>query len=179
MQLDGIDKRRAECGIKGEVSGMKSGPRRSRDLLGPSEQVGGDVLSHRGSPAVPSAQRGLTSEFGMGSGDPPRHSHRPCKGSNRVRGVVGSSTPGVGGESNETGQARRVLSTARLHVSPHVHLPPINVVVSHDPSGRIHLGQGFPLRCVQRFSRPGIATRRCIWQHNRYTRGQSVPVLSY
>src|SRR5690606_19589879 len=37
---------------------------------------GGDVLSHRGSPAVPSAQRGLTSEFGMGSGDPPRHCHR-------------------------------------------------------------------------------------------------------
>src|SRR5690606_8461061 len=40
-------------------------------------QVGGDVLSHRGNPAVPSAQRGLTSEFGMGSGDPPRHAHRP------------------------------------------------------------------------------------------------------
>jgi hypothetical protein len=83
-----------------------------------------------------------------------------------------------------SGQAARALSTARLRVLPRFHLPPINVVVSHGPSealrpGRIHLGQGFPLRCVQRFSRPGMATRRCIWQHNRYTRGQSVPVLSY
>ena len=83
-----------------------------------------------------------------------------------------------------SGQAARALSTARLHVLPRFYLPPINVVVSHGPSGvlrpgRIHLGQGFPLRCVQRFSRPGMATRRCIWQHNRYTRGQSVPVLSY
>ena len=34
-------------------------------------EVGGDVLSHRGNPAVPSAQRGLTSEFGMGSGGSP------------------------------------------------------------------------------------------------------------
>jgi hypothetical protein len=83
-----------------------------------------------------------------------------------------------------SGQAARALSTARLHVLPRFYLPPIDVVVSHGPSGvlrpgRIHLGQGFPLRCVQRFSRPGMATRRCIWQHNRYTRGQSVPVLSY
>jgi hypothetical protein len=83
-----------------------------------------------------------------------------------------------------SGQAARALSTARLRTLLRFHLLPINVVVSHGPSealrpGRIHLGQGFPLRCVQRFSRPGIATRRCIWQHNRYTRGQSVPVLSY
>lgn len=83
------------------------------------------------------------------------------------------------GVTDETGQARRVLSTARLSVLPHVHLPPINVVVSHDPSGRIHLGQGFPLRCVQRFSRPDLATRHCRWHDNRYTRGRSVPVLSY
>jgi hypothetical protein len=36
-----------------------------------SEEIGGDVLSHRVAPAVPSAQRGLTSEFGMGSGGSP------------------------------------------------------------------------------------------------------------
>src|SRR5690606_13808930 len=35
------------------------------------EEIGGDVLSHRVTPAVPSAQRGLTSEFGMGSGGSP------------------------------------------------------------------------------------------------------------
>jgi hypothetical protein len=38
---------------------------------------------------------------------------------------------------------------------------------------------GFPLRCFQRLSRPHIATRRCGWRHNRYTRGASIPVLSY
>jgi hypothetical protein len=41
-------------------------------------EVGGDVLSHRASPAVPSALRGLTSVFGMGTGvslalQPPTH----------------------------------------------------------------------------------------------------------
>jgi hypothetical protein len=35
------------------------------------EGVGGAVLSHRAAPAVPSAQQGLTSEFGMGSGVSP------------------------------------------------------------------------------------------------------------
>ena len=38
---------------------------------------------------------------------------------------------------------------------------------------------GFPLRCFQRLSRPHLATRRCGWRHNRYTRGASIPVLSY
>src|SRR5690242_931952 len=53
-------------------------PRRSECSGGgvAEEEIGGDVLSHRDSPAVPCAQRGLTSEFGMGSGEPPRCSHR-------------------------------------------------------------------------------------------------------
>ncbi len=38
---------------------------------------------------------------------------------------------------------------------------------------------GFTLRCFQRLSRPYIATRRCRWRDNRYTRGTSTPVLSY
>ena len=38
---------------------------------------------------------------------------------------------------------------------------------------------GFPLRCLQRLSRPHLATRRCGWRHNRSTRGASIPVLSY
>src|SRR5919199_1010838 len=46
-------------------------------------------------------------------------------------------------------------------------------------SGRVHLGGGFPLRCVQRLSPPAIATRRCPWQDSRDTSGQSDPVLSY
>ncbi len=38
---------------------------------------------------------------------------------------------------------------------------------------------GFPLRCFQRLSRPYIATQRCSRRHNWYTRGTSIPVLSY
>ncbi len=45
--------------------------------------------------------------------------------------------------------------------------------------GRPRLEGGFPLRCLQRLSRPRLATRRCGWRHNRCTRGASVPVLSY
>ena len=83
-----------------------------------------------------------------------------------------------------TGQASRAISTARLNMLPCLHLRPINVLVSNGPSevlrpGKIRLGGGFPLRCFQRFSRPDIATRRCPGWNSRYTRGQSVPVLSY
>ena len=35
------------------------------------EMVGGDLLSHNVTVAVPSALEGLTAEFGMGSGVPP------------------------------------------------------------------------------------------------------------
>ena len=46
-------------------------------------------------------------------------------------------------------------------------------------TGRVHLGDGFPLRCVQRLSVPIIATRRCPWQDSRDTSGSSDSVLSY
>ena len=46
-------------------------------------------------------------------------------------------------------------------------------------AGISHLEGGFTLRCLQRLSRPDLATRPCPWQNNRYTRGQSIPVLSY
>src|SRR6476659_11458267 len=46
-------------------------------------------------------------------------------------------------------------------------------------SGSVHLGGGFPLRCVQRLSAPTIATRRCTWRHSRDTSGSSDSVLSY
>ena len=42
-----------------------------------------------------------------------------------------------------------------------------------------NLGAGFPLRCFQRLSLPHIATLLCRWRDNRFTRGVSIPVLSY
>ena len=47
------------------------------------------------------------------------------------------------------------------------------------PGGITNLEGGFPLRCFQWLSRPDIATRHCHWRDNRYTRGPSIPVLSY
>ena len=48
----------------------RKGTPRSDELVGSplEEEAGGDVLSHRVSPAVPSALRGLTAVFGMGTG---------------------------------------------------------------------------------------------------------------
>jgi len=45
--------------------------------------------------------------------------------------------------------------------------------------GRSYLEASFPLRCFQRLSLPHVATRRCHWRDNRYTRGVSTAVLSY
>ena len=45
--------------------------------------------------------------------------------------------------------------------------------------GISYLEGGFTLRCLQRLSRPDLATRLCHWYDNRCTRGQSIPVLSY
>ena len=76
-------------------------------------------------------------------------------------------------------QADRAIRIGKLNALPRFHIRPINVVVYHDSSGRPRLKVGFPLRCIQRLSRPHIATRRCRWRDNRYTRGASIPVLSY
>ena len=76
-------------------------------------------------------------------------------------------------------QAGRAISKAQLHALLRFDMPPIDVVVYHGSSGMPGFEGGFPLRCFQRLSRPYIATRRCGWRHNRYTRGTSIPVLSY
>ena len=46
-------------------------------------------------------------------------------------------------------------------------------------SGDARLGEGFPLRCFQRFARPHVATQRCRGCDNWHTSGASTPVLSY
>ena len=73
----------------------------------------------------------------------------------------------------------RAISTGQLNASPRLHLRPIDVVVFHGSQGSSRFEVGFPLRCLQRLSRPHVATLRCGWRHNRSTRGASIPVLSY
>ena len=132
--------------------------------------------------------------FGMGTGvSPPpwppeigssdRKIHRdPRKKSTTEEGRL--STALRARASKQLDQASRPISTGRLNTLLCLHLRPINLLVSEGPlgslpCGRSHLEVGFALRCFQRLSDPDIATRRCRWHDNRYTRGPSVPVLSY
>ena len=55
----------------------------------------------------------------------------------------------------------RAISTARLNMSPCLHLRPIDVVVFNGPLTRSNLGVGFVLRCFQHLSCPDAATRPC------------------
>ena len=89
-----------------------------------------------------------------------------------------------GASSRTSGQAARAISTGQLHALLRFHLRPIasssrTALQGTEVPGRSHLGVGFPLRCFQRLSHRHLATRRCSWRNNRYTRGASVPVLSY
>ena len=83
---------------------------------------------------------------------------------------------------NENARPRPLgrLGSGRL---PAFHLPPINPVVCRGSyllnSGEARLGEGFPLRCFQRFARPNVATQRCRLPDNWPTSGSSSPVLSY
>jgi hypothetical protein len=80
---------------------------------------------------------------------------------------------------HESNQANRAISTSKLNTLPRLHTWPINVVVFHGSQGNTRFEVGFPLRCLQRLSRPYIATLHCGWRHNSSTRGTSIPVLSY
>ena len=80
---------------------------------------------------------------------------------------------------DESNQADRAISTGKLNVSRRLHSRPINVVVYHGSMGRNRFEVGFSLRCIQRLSRPHIATLHCGWRHNSSTRGAFIPVLSY
>ncbi len=143
---------------------------------------GNALLSHGVAQAVPSALEGLTALFGMGRGvSPPLWSpeNRNRKWRNGYRIDRKSSV-----KRKKFGQAARLISIARLNTLLCVHLRPIYLVISQEPSGGLchgipHLGGGFPLRCFQRLSLPNIATQRCPWRDNWYTSGSSIPVLSY
>ena len=87
--------------------------------------------------------------------------------------------PRVADMDHGSDEANRAISTGKLNASPRLHTRPINVVVFHGPQGRNGFEVGFPLRCLQRLSRPYIATLHCGWRHNSSTRGTSIPVLSY
>ena len=83
------------------------------------------------------------------------------------------------GIEDKSNQVIRAISTGKLNALLRLHTRPINVVVFHGSRGSTRFEVGFPLRCIQRLSRPYIATLHCGWRHNRSTRGTFTPVLSY
>ena len=87
-------------------------------------------------------------------------------------------------QKKKYGQASRLISTSQLKPSQALHIWPITWWSSRslqgpEGPGRSHLGEGFTLRCFQHFSLPNVATQHCRWRDNWYTRGSSIPVLSY
>ena len=112
---------------------------------------------------------------------PDRKVRKPERASARRRRVFlfVSRTWTMTDMDHESNQANRAISTSQLNTSPRLHSWPINVVVFHGSQGRTRFKGGFPLRCLQRLSRPYIAMLHCGWRHNSSTRGTSIPVLSY
>src|SRR3982751_4488273 len=107
----------------------------------PLDQVGGDLLSREVALRVPSALAGLTALFGMGRGVPPPLS--PPKLFVRYAHPQNSIATTSYSKSRP-----RAISTGPLNTLLCLHVPPIDVVVSHGPyslegDGQPHLEVGF------------------------------------
>ena len=158
--------------------------------------VGGDLLSHNVTVAVPSALEGLTAEFGMGSGVPP---------------PLSPPTKVVAGFDLRTEQTRVVtlaafkcawpwaghadIATCRSTCcveKPNGRLVLLSSMCYHtstyslstsssstDLQGKLVLREASRLRCFQRLSRPNVATQPCHWRDNWCTRDSFNSVLSY
>ncbi len=136
------------------------------------------TYSPRGHPQVPSALEGLTSVFGMGTGGSPGHQTKmlwthPENEDGRSNATVRSSR-----ESPRPIRIRQLNTLLCLHPGP-IYLVIYKGSYFHEGNGKSHLEGGFALRCFQRLSLPHLATQRCSWRNNWYTRGASIPVLSY
>ena len=159
--------------------------------------------------AVSSPRGALTAVFGMGTGvtPPPVARTKTQAGPGKVRqaaalarrlpaskppfrrragrGVRAPAPPAHGGGPGARGaQASRPIRSGMLNASRRLRIRPVERVVFPWPSGASRPGTarlrgGLALRCVQRLSLRGVATRRCPWQDSRNTRGRPPPVLSY
>jgi hypothetical protein len=145
------------------------------------------LLSHAVSRAVPSAPAGLTSVFGMGTGvtlptKSPENFQTP---ENRIATAtvslrqVSRASAFACCLSKFYGQAKGLISSGQLNALLRLHIHPITSWSTRSLTGRSNLGSGFTLRCIQRLSMLHLATERYGWRHNSYTRGGSIPVLSY
>jgi hypothetical protein len=93
---------------------------------------GSDLLSQTVTRQVPSAQRGLTSVFGMGTGV--SLSVRPPEKLTKFHNPIGLQSIHAR-RKGMYGQAARPISTGQLHALPRFHLPPIKLVIYQRPLG--------------------------------------------
>ena len=149
----------------------------------PPKKSGNVLLSRAASRQVSSALRSLTSVFDMVTGVSsrlllPHKRASPSKLNNFSPLTLNTSSLTFLNWSSV-----RPISIGQLNILLCLHLRPIYVLVFHGSyqscCRKSFLVGGFALRCFQRLSRPYLATRLCTWQYNRYTRGMSIPVLSY
>jgi len=80
--------------VPGALVGNDERPPSGVPTGGVQRKAGGDVLSHRVSPAVPSALRGLTTVFGMGTGVALSLNHQPKLGLQEQKDEGGVLGPG-------------------------------------------------------------------------------------
>ena len=138
---------------------------------------GNVLLSQAAARQVPSTLEDFTSVFGMGTGVAPPPSSLDM-------GFIKPWKLHIEHSNVKTIRSSpRSISTCQLNTLLHLHLRPITTLSSWDLTpfldGKSHLEGGFALRCLQRLSRPNLATQLCHWHDNWSTSGSSIPVLSY
>ena len=170
--------------------------------------VGGVLLSHNPTIAVPSAQSSLATGIGTGPGvpstlKPPTQTHETNHPSHPTRGagsVLRQTLYNKHKHNNHSSFCGKhllpathfslpthtgcvfcvgVLVPVTSNTSPCSQPWPINPIIYREPQQKPHLKTGFPLRCFQRLSLPHVANQPCHWRDNWHTRGTSIPVLSY
>ena len=171
-------------------------------------ESGSDLLSRAVTSQVPSAHKGLTSVFGMGTGGSP--SPLPPEISQGLRTLKTAHPafqhPALFNQSRfsvlsyallrwpllsfslaallsrflDQALDRLVSSSSKHYCSSTDDLSPGSLPgVLLLSNGTLLLEGGFTLRCLQRLSRPHFASLLCRWHDNSCTSGASTPVLSY
>ena len=140
---------------------------------------GSDLLSRDVSIQVPSARRGLTTVFGMGTGGSPLLLPPESVECSHIHNCIVTIRNTLRLYQRICDQALDLLvSVSSIHYC--TYTPDLSTSSSiRSLNGISILEAGFTLRCLQRLSEPYIATQLCSWRNNWCTIGTSTLVLSY